>query len=79
MIGVMGIFSREHLRTDTAVCLTDVELGVISKSRILELFYENPDFGAFLIRMIAQRAALDHQQNAAGAGLAVSGFSRWLP
>jgi CRP-like cAMP-binding protein len=79
MIGVMGIFSSEHLRTDTAVCLTDVELGVISKNRILELFYQNPDFGAFLIRMVAQRAALDHQQNAVGARLAMSGFSRWLP
>jgi CRP/FNR family cyclic AMP-dependent transcriptional regulator len=79
MLGVMGIFSREHLRTDTAVCLTDVEMGVISKQRILELFYENPDFGAFLIRMVAQRAALDQQQHAAGAGLALSGFSRWLP
>ena len=79
MIGVMGIFSREHLRTDTAVCLTDVELGVISKNRILELFYQNPDFGAFLIRMVAQRAALDHQQNAVGARFAMSGFSRWLP
>jgi CRP-like cAMP-binding protein len=79
MLGVMGIFSSEHLRTDTAVCMTDVELGVISKDRILGLFYENPDFGAFLIRMVAQRAALDQQQHAAGAGLAPTGFSRWLP
>jgi len=78
MIGVMGIFSHEHLRADTAVCVTDVELGVISKNRILELFYQNPDFGAFLIRMVAQRAVLDHQ-HAAGAGLALQGFSRWLP
>jgi len=23
------------------------------------LFYQSPDFGAFLIRMVAQRAALD--------------------
>ena len=79
MLGMMGIFSREHLRTDTAVCVTDVELGVISKDRILELFYENPDFGAFLIRMVAQRAALDQQQHPAGAGLSLSGLSRWLP
>lgn len=79
MIGVMGIFSREHLRTDTAVCVTDAELGVISKDKILELFYGNPDFGAFLIRMVAQRAALDQQQHDAGAGLALRGFSRWLP
>ena len=39
MIGILGIFSREHRRTDTAVCLSDVELGVISKDKILELFH----------------------------------------
>ena len=58
MLGIMGIFSREHRRTDTAVCLSDVELGMISKDKILELFYQSPDFGAFLIRMVAQRAEL---------------------
>jgi hypothetical protein len=78
IIGVTGIFSREHVRTDTAVCLTDVEMGVISKNKILELFYQHPDFGAFLIRMIAERAALDHQQQDANGELALSGFSRWL-
>jgi hypothetical protein len=62
MIGVNGIFSQEHRRTDSAVCLCDVELGVISKDKILELFYQNPDFGAFLIRMVAQRAALDNSR-----------------
>jgi CRP/FNR family transcriptional regulator, cyclic AMP receptor protein len=78
MMGVMGIFSSEHRRTDTALCLTDVELGVISKNRILELLYENAEFGAFLIRMIAQRAALDHEENAVGARFAMPRFSRWL-
>jgi hypothetical protein len=72
MIGVNGIFSREHQRTDTAVCLSDVELGVISKDKILELFYQSPDFGAFLIRMVAQRAALD-QAPANTAGSLVAG------
>lgn len=65
MIGVNGIFSLEHRRTDTAICLSDVELGVISKDKILELFYQSPDFGAFLIRMVAQRAALDATPDAA--------------
>jgi len=77
MIGVNGIFSREHQRTDTAVCLSDVELGVISKDKILELFYQSPDFGAFLIRMVAQRAALDNSRQAGhaelGAGISTVG------
>ena len=72
----MGIFSREHRRTDTAVCLSDIELGVISKDKILELFYQSPDFGAFLIRMVAQRAELDNPQRVAGAQLAAA-MSKW--
>jgi hypothetical protein len=65
MIGIIGIFSREHRRTDTAVCLSDVELGMITKDKILELFHQSPDFGAFLIRLVARRAALDNPQHAA--------------
>lgn len=65
MIGIIGIFSSEHRRTDTAVCLSDVELGMISKDKILELFHQSPDFGAFLIRLVARRAALDNPQHAA--------------
>jgi hypothetical protein len=69
MIGIIGIFSSEHRRTDTAVCMCDVELGMISKDKILELFYQNPDFGALLIRLVARRAALDNSQPAANDGL----------
>jgi len=72
MIGVNGIFSKEHQRTDTAVCVTDVELGVISKDKILELFYQSPDFGAFLIRMVAQRAALDSGPRTVAAPLSAA-------
>lgn len=76
MIGIIGIFSGEHRRTDTAVCLSDIELGMMSKDTILELFYQNPDFGAFLIRLIARRAALDNPQHAAGDEL-VAGMSKY--
>jgi len=72
MIGVNGIFSKEHQRTDSAVCMSDVELGVISKDKILELFYQSPDFGAFLIRMVAQRAALDSDPRTISPALGVS-------
>ena len=63
MIGIIGIFSSGHRRTDTAVCLSDAELGMISKDKILELFHQSPDFGAFLIRLVARRAALDNTQH----------------
>jgi CRP/FNR family transcriptional regulator, cyclic AMP receptor protein len=58
MIGIVGIFAGEQCRTDTAVCLSEVELGIVSKDKVVELFYKSPDFAAFVVRMLAQRAAL---------------------
>jgi CRP-like cAMP-binding protein len=64
MIGIVGIFTGTQRRTDTAVCQSDVELGIISKEKVLELFYKSPDFAAFLMRMLAQRAALENSPRA---------------
>ena len=64
MIGIVGIFTGTLRRTDTAVCQSDVELGIISKEKVLELFYKSPDFAAFLMRMLAQRAALENSPRA---------------
>jgi hypothetical protein len=81
MLGIIGIFSNEHRRTDTAVCLSDVELGMISKDKILELFHQSPDFGAFLIRLVARRAALDNSQRAAAdeSAAGMTKFASGLP
>jgi hypothetical protein len=60
MAGIVGLFSGEHCRTDTAACIGDVELGMVSKGKVLELFYPSPAFAAFLMRMVAQRAVPNH-------------------
>jgi CRP/FNR family transcriptional regulator, cyclic AMP receptor protein len=59
MVGIVGLFAGEHRRTDTAVCASDVELGMVSKDKVLELFHQIPTFAAFLMGMVAQRAAFD--------------------
>jgi len=56
ILGEMGIFSTDQKRTDTVVCETDVELASITEDKIWELFYQNPEFGAYLLRIIVQRA-----------------------
>jgi hypothetical protein len=55
LIGEMGLFSQGQRRTDAAVCETDVEIASVSEDRIWELFYQNPEFGAYLLRIVVQR------------------------
>ena len=70
MLGIVGIFTGTQRRTDTAACLSDVELGVVSKDKVLELFHKSPDFAAFLMRMVAQRSALADSRAPSG----INGF-----
>lgn len=56
LVGEMGLFAPDRLRTDTAVCDTDVELASVTEDQLWELFYQNPEFGAYLLRIIVQRA-----------------------
>jgi CRP-like cAMP-binding protein len=57
LVGEMGLFSQDQRRTASAVCDTDVELAAVSEDRMWELFYQNPEFGAYLLRIVMQRVA----------------------
>jgi CRP-like cAMP-binding protein len=37
----------------TAVCADDCRLATITGDKVLELYYENPRFGLFLIRLVS--------------------------
>ncbi len=65
LVGEMGLFSQGNRRTDAAVCETEVELASVSEDRIWEVFFQNPEFGAYLLRVVVQRAT--------GGPLVVSG------
>jgi hypothetical protein len=56
LIGEMGLFSPGQKRTDAAMCETEVEYATVNEDRIWELFYQNPEFGAYLLRIVVQRA-----------------------
>ena len=55
VIGEVGIFSPHGQRMDTAVCEADGELGVIPEEKVLELYYQNPTFGFYLVKLVTHR------------------------
>lgn len=55
VIGEIGIFSKDKTRTATAVCETDVDFLTINENQILQLYYQNPKFGYYLVQLIIQR------------------------
>lgn len=55
VLGEIGAFTPENRRTCTAVCETDCELYVLSHEDMIQLFYQNPRFGFYLVRIIVRR------------------------
>jgi CRP/FNR family cyclic AMP-dependent transcriptional regulator len=53
VFGEVGLFAPEHRRALTGVCEDDCRLSTISCDRVLELYYQNPEFGFFLIRLVS--------------------------
>ena len=53
VFGEVGLFASQHLRTVSATCDDDCHLHTITRDKVLELYYQNPQFGFFLIRLVA--------------------------
>jgi len=60
IIGEMGVFSPFKERTASAICQTDSTFLVLDERTALELYYQHPDFGLFMVRTIIRRF-LDQQ------------------
>lgn len=55
VLGEIAIFTPENRRTATAICETDCEVYTLSHETMLQLYYQNPRFGLFLVRIIVRR------------------------
>lgn len=55
LIGEMGLFASDQKRSATLVCDSDVELLSISKNHVMQLYYQNPKFGFYLVRLVTDR------------------------
>lgn len=62
LIGEIGIFSPNKQRTGTVICETDADIYTIPESNVIELYYQNPTFGFYLVQMIIQRLLKDAEK-----------------
>lgn len=60
MIGETGIFSPRGVRMATAVCKEETILFTMTDNRVLELYFQNPSFGFYLIKLITARLLENH-------------------
>jgi len=64
LIGEIGLFSPEKVRTMTVVCDSDCELYQMTDEQIYRLYYQNPKLGFFFIRLIVDRLMRDVKRGA---------------
>ena len=62
LFGEIAFFAPEKTRTLTALCETDCELLSLNESQLKQLYYQNPRFGFFLIRLVAARLLADSRR-----------------
>lgn len=55
VVGEIAMFSPTRTRTRTIVAETDCRLMAIGESEIKQLYYQNPEFGFFLIQLVTRR------------------------
>jgi hypothetical protein len=59
LVGEIGLFSPDRKRTQTLVCETDGELYQMTEEMMFRLYYQNPELGFYLMRLVAQRLLRD--------------------
>lgn len=59
LLGEMAIFSPTMERTLSAVCVSDVESLYMPTDGVLKLYFQNPEFGMYLVRLITRRLLQD--------------------
>lgn len=59
LLGEIGMFSPSKARLASAVCESDGELLAISEQKVGELYFQNREFGFYMIRLITQRLIED--------------------
>lgn len=55
MMGELGFVAPENRRTQTVKCLEDGEVLTITYEKLLELYFQNPEFGYYFLRLTSER------------------------
>lgn len=55
LVGELGFLAPKNLRTQTVECIEDGAVLTISYDRLLEVYYEYPDFAYYFLRLSSDR------------------------
>jgi CRP/FNR family cyclic AMP-dependent transcriptional regulator len=55
VVGEMGFMSPRNTRTQTLECLEDGEVLSISYDEVRQLYFQNPEFGFYFLRLTSER------------------------
>jgi len=55
VVGELGMLAPDHKRTQTVVCGADAVILEISYEKIKELYYQNPEFGFYFLKLASSR------------------------
>lgn len=61
IFGEMALFTERGRRTATARCASDARLLVITYEQFEQLYFQNPEFGLYLVRLIVRRFEANHR------------------
>ena len=59
MFGEIAFFAPDRRRTSTARCVTPSTVFSIDEATFKQLYFQNPDFGLEIVRLIAGRLSAD--------------------
>jgi hypothetical protein len=55
IMGELGFLSPDNKRTQTVRCIEDGEVLTITYDKLLELYFQNPEFGYYFLRLTSER------------------------
>jgi CRP/FNR family cyclic AMP-dependent transcriptional regulator len=55
VMGEIGVFARDQIRTATVVCITDCEVYELTGSKAKELYFQDPSFGYAMLQIVIAR------------------------
>jgi len=55
LLGELGFLTPERQRTQTVECLEDVSMLVITYDKVSELYFQNPSFGFYFLKLSSER------------------------
>jgi len=64
VFGEVGVFADHQRRGSTAVCTGQCEFFTITADKVVELFFQDPRFGLFVVRLISQYVPDDAKPHA---------------